>query len=29
MIANGLSYDFGVKNVGDFSAVEIKMVKIQ
>jgi hypothetical protein len=24
---NGVSYDFGVENVGDFSAVEIKLVK--
>ena len=27
MKPNGLSYDFGVENVGDFSAVEIKLVK--
>jgi len=27
VVANGLSYDFGVENVGDFSAVEIKLVK--
>jgi len=25
--ANGLSFDFGVENVGDFSAVETKLVK--
>jgi hypothetical protein len=27
MCYNGVSYDFGVENVGDFSAVEIQLVK--
>jgi hypothetical protein len=27
MLHNGVSYDFGVENVGDFSAVEIELVK--